>query len=101
MPQAAQQGPDDCLVGDESLDTPATAFLAAQLLPPEFPTALGVFRNVERPAYEDQVNAQVRQEIERAGSGRLEDLLPAGDTWGGAGWRDGELNRPWALTLAG
>ncbi|HVR95523.1 MAG TPA: 2-oxoacid:ferredoxin oxidoreductase subunit beta, partial [Thermoanaerobaculia bacterium] len=74
-------GPDDCLVWDESLENPATAFLAAQLLPPDFPTALGVFRSVERPAYEDQVNAQVRQEVERAGSGRLEDLLQAGDTW--------------------
>jgi 2-oxoglutarate ferredoxin oxidoreductase subunit beta len=74
-------GPDDCLVWDENLENPATAFLAAQLLPPEFPTALGVFRNVDRPAYETQVADQVRQEIERAGSGRLEDLLQAGDTW--------------------
>jgi 2-oxoglutarate ferredoxin oxidoreductase subunit beta len=74
-------GPDDCLVWDESLENPATAFLAAQLLPPEFPTALGVFRNVDRPAYEVQVADQIRHEVERAGSGRLEDLLRAGDTW--------------------
>src|SRR4030095_9983702 len=31
--------PDDCLVWDENLENPATAFLAAQLLPPNFPTA--------------------------------------------------------------
>ncbi len=40
-------GPDDCLVWDETLENPATAFLAAQLLPPHFPTALGVFRSVD------------------------------------------------------
>jgi 2-oxoglutarate/2-oxoacid ferredoxin oxidoreductase subunit beta len=74
-------GPDDCLVWDESLDNPATAFLAAQLLPPEFPTALGVFRAVDLPSYEERVTDQMRHETDRLGVGKLEDLLRAGDTW--------------------
>jgi 2-oxoglutarate ferredoxin oxidoreductase subunit beta len=73
--------PADCVVWDEHLDNPATAFLAAQLLPPGFPTAIGVFREVERPSYESAVVAQVEHEIERHGAGKLEDLLHAGDTW--------------------
>ena len=40
--------------GTRSLHNPATAFLAAQLLPPHFPTALGVFRNVERADLRDR-----------------------------------------------
>jgi 2-oxoglutarate/2-oxoacid ferredoxin oxidoreductase subunit beta len=71
----------DCLVWDSTLDNPATAFLAAQLLPPQFPTALGVFRNVEAATYEERVNEQVRQETERLGVGKLDDLLRSGDTW--------------------
>ncbi|HEX3556054.1 MAG TPA: 2-oxoacid:ferredoxin oxidoreductase subunit beta [Thermoanaerobaculia bacterium] len=79
-------GPDDCVVWDESLDNPATAFLAAQLLPPHFPTALGVFRQVTQPAYEERVVEQMQQETDRLGLGKLDALLKAGDTWtvGGA-----------------
>jgi 2-oxoglutarate/2-oxoacid ferredoxin oxidoreductase subunit beta len=72
---------DDCLVWDATLANPATAFLAAQLLPPHFPTALGVFRNVELPSYETMVVDQVRHETERLGAGTLDALLKAGDTW--------------------
>jgi 2-oxoglutarate ferredoxin oxidoreductase subunit beta len=72
---------DDCLVWDENLDNPATAFLAAQLLPPNFPTALGVFRSVEMPSYEERVMDQMHAETTRLGVGKLDDLLKAGDTW--------------------
>jgi 2-oxoglutarate ferredoxin oxidoreductase subunit beta len=74
-------GPQDCLVWDESLHNPATAFLAAQLLPPQFPTAIGVFRNVEQEAYEKRVVDQIQHETERLGVGKLDDLLRLGDTW--------------------
>ena len=72
---------DDCLVWNESLDNPATAFLAAQLLPPDFPTALGVFRSVDAMSYEDRVVGQIQAEVEKKGPGKLEDLLRSGDTW--------------------
>jgi 2-oxoglutarate/2-oxoacid ferredoxin oxidoreductase subunit beta len=79
VPGAA--GPlEDCLVWDEAVASPALAFLAAQLLPPAFPTPLGVLRAVERPSYESGVVEQIHA-IERGGAGRLEDLLKAGDTW--------------------
>jgi 2-oxoglutarate ferredoxin oxidoreductase subunit beta len=78
---AAAGPPPACLVWDETLESPATAFLAAHLLPPVFPTAIGVFRNVERPTYESGVTAQIAHEIERLGAGKLEDVLRQGDTW--------------------
>jgi 2-oxoglutarate/2-oxoacid ferredoxin oxidoreductase subunit beta len=74
-------GPDDCLVWNESLPNPATAFLAAQLLPPHFPTAIGVFRSVEMPTYETLVNSQVQAEMERGRGNSLKDLVYSGDLW--------------------
>src|SRR4029078_3363063 len=74
-------GPEDCVIWDETLDNPATAFLAANLLPPEFPTALGVFRNVEMASYEERVVGELLAETDRMGVGKLEDLLKGGDTW--------------------
>jgi len=58
------------------LHNPATAFLAAQLLP----TAIGVFRNVKKVAYEKRIVDQIQHETERLGIGKL-DLLRSGDTW--------------------
>jgi 2-oxoglutarate/2-oxoacid ferredoxin oxidoreductase subunit beta len=87
-PGQPESGIEQALVWDETLASPALAFLAAQLLPPEFPTALGVLRAVERPTYETEVVEQIHQR-ERSGPGKLEDLLAAGDTWTVAG-PDGE-----------
>ncbi len=72
---------DDCLIWNESLDNPASSFMAANLLPPNFPTALGVFRAVDEPTYEQRVIGQIDQAIEQQGVGKLEDLLRQGDTW--------------------
>jgi 2-oxoglutarate/2-oxoacid ferredoxin oxidoreductase subunit beta len=72
---------DDCLLWDERVPAPTLAFLAAHMLPPRFPTPLGVFRDVDAPSYEEAVNGQVRQEIERHGAGDLAELLAAGDVW--------------------
>jgi 2-oxoglutarate/2-oxoacid ferredoxin oxidoreductase subunit beta len=74
-------GPEDCVIWDESLENPATAFLAANLLPPNFPTALGIFRAVDHVPYEARVVEQIHSETERLGVGKLDDLLKAGETW--------------------
>jgi 2-oxoglutarate/2-oxoacid ferredoxin oxidoreductase subunit beta len=76
-----EYGAGDCLVWEEELENPATAFLAAQLLPPHFPTAVGVFRSVDLPTYESRVVDQMEHERQRLGEGSLEDLLRTGDTW--------------------
>jgi 2-oxoglutarate/2-oxoacid ferredoxin oxidoreductase subunit beta len=80
-PGSSGLGAQDCLVWNESLSNPATAFLAAQLQPPHFPTPLGVFRSVEAAPYEQLVNDQVRQETERKGPGDLAKLIYSGDIW--------------------
>jgi 2-oxoglutarate/2-oxoacid ferredoxin oxidoreductase subunit beta len=72
---------DDCLVWDATRPNPAFAMLMAQALPPHFPTPIGVFRDVEAPAYEDGVRAQVEHQIQAKGKGTLEGLLYSGDLW--------------------
>ncbi len=72
---------DDCLTWNETVESPSLAFLAAQLLPPHFPTPIGVFRAVDAPRYDAEVVKQVEREVERTGPGTLQDLLYSGETW--------------------
>ena len=45
------------------------------------PLAIGVFRAIERPAYDDLMAAQIEAARREEGEGELEALLHAGDTW--------------------
>ena len=42
---------------------------------------LGVFRQVERPVYDDLMNEQLETARAERGEGDLEALLHSGDTW--------------------
>jgi len=59
----------------------AYAELLAEMDFPEHPVPVGVFRNVPRPTYEDQLFAQIDVAKKQKGEGRLEDLFQEGDTW--------------------
>jgi 2-oxoglutarate ferredoxin oxidoreductase subunit beta len=72
---------EDLLIHDAHGDSLAQAFCVAGLPQPEFPTALGIFRQVEKPTYEDLLMAQIDHEIARNGPGELSELLNAGTTW--------------------
>jgi 2-oxoglutarate ferredoxin oxidoreductase subunit beta len=72
---------DDCIVWDETVDNPAPAFLVSQLVPPHFPTPVGVFRSVEAQTYESRVSDQVHQEVAKKGPGDLDKLIHSGDIW--------------------
>jgi 2-oxoglutarate ferredoxin oxidoreductase subunit beta len=71
----------DLLVHDEHAPNPGLAFLLSQLEGPEFPTAIGVFRTIERPAYDHLAQQQEQQLKAKKGEGDLRALLHAGDTW--------------------
>jgi 2-oxoglutarate/2-oxoacid ferredoxin oxidoreductase subunit beta len=61
---------------------PSLAFALSQLAHgPTEPTAIGVFREVERPVYGEAIAAQLAAATERLGAGDLDKLLHAGDTW--------------------
>ena len=62
--------------------SPVPAFLMSQLDDePDLPSAIGIFRRVERPVYDDQVQQQVDAVTERKGPGTLKDLIYTPDCW--------------------
>ncbi|MBX3418779.1 MAG: 2-oxoacid:ferredoxin oxidoreductase subunit beta [Pirellulaceae bacterium] len=72
---------DDLLFHDEKTSSPALAYMLSRLRYPDFPEPIGVFRRVERPTYDYQVNQQVEQAREQRGAGNLQKLITSGDTW--------------------
>ncbi len=73
--------PSTLLVHDSRQKSPIYANFLAAMEHPEFPVPVGVFRQIERPCYEEALEAQVRTAQEKAGVGKLEDLFKAGETW--------------------
>ncbi len=72
---------EDAAVHRENLANPGYAFLLSHLYQPEFPEPIGVFRAVEKPIYEAEVQRQIDEVSARKGRGELDKLLRSGDTW--------------------
>ena len=72
---------DDLLFHDEQSDQPELAYLLSRMRFPHFPEPIGVFRNVDRPTYEQQMESQIEHAQEKQGRGDLTDLFNSGDTW--------------------
>lgn len=67
------------VIHDAANHDPAYAFALSRLSGAEH-TPVGVFRNVARPSYSQQVNEQVAQ-AQSSGAGDLAKLLAGSDTW--------------------
>jgi len=72
---------DDLLFHDEKAAEPSLAYLLSRMRHPEFPEPIGVFRAVDAPKYDDELNQQVKVAIETQGAGELDKLFNAGETW--------------------
>jgi 2-oxoglutarate ferredoxin oxidoreductase subunit beta len=69
-------------VHDEHRTDPALAFALSRLSSaPTMPTPVGVFRDVNRPTYEAEVQRQLVSAVDRQGPGDLAALIGAGATW--------------------
>jgi 2-oxoglutarate/2-oxoacid ferredoxin oxidoreductase subunit beta len=78
----ADVGEDRLLVHDEHRDDPSLAFALSRLADtPTVPTPVGVFRDVERPVYEGEVQRQLVGAQEQRGPGDLAALIGSGATW--------------------
>jgi 2-oxoglutarate/2-oxoacid ferredoxin oxidoreductase subunit beta len=78
----ADVGEDRLLVHDEHRDDPSLAFALSRLADtPTVPTPVGVFRDVERPIYEGEVQRQLVGAQEQRGPGDLAALIGSGATW--------------------
>ncbi len=70
----------DFAVHDAKDPSPTRAFALAQLRLPEFPTPMGILRQVERETYDDMLTAQI-DEAKASKKADLNALLNAGSTW--------------------
>src|SRR5262249_10638763 len=72
---------DDLLIHDERAEEPSLAYLLSRMVHPAFPECVGVYRCVERPTYEELLEKQIQDVIQKKGRGKLEDLFVSEDTW--------------------
>ncbi len=72
---------DDLLFHDEKSPEPSLAYLLSRMRHPDFPEAVGVFRAVDRPKYDEELNKQVEAARAEKGPGNLAELFEAADTW--------------------
>ncbi|MBX3436902.1 MAG: 2-oxoacid:ferredoxin oxidoreductase subunit beta [Planctomycetaceae bacterium] len=72
---------DDLLFHDEAAKEPGHAFKLARMRWPEMPEPMGVFRDVQKPSYDQEVAEQVEQATAKSGPGSLDELFHSGDTW--------------------
>ena len=72
---------DDLLFHDEKAPEPSLAYLLSRMSQPDFPEPIGVFRAVDRPRYEEEVDEQIEMAREQQGDGNLDTLFQTGDTW--------------------
>ena len=73
---------DRVVIHDAHRQEPTTAFALSRLAhSPTGPTPLGIFRDVERPVYDDLLNDQVERARAENGEGDLATLLASGNVW--------------------
>jgi len=76
-------GETDLVVHDAHTDDPAYAFALSRLTDVGVlhRAPIGIFRSVERPAYDDLVRQQITTAQEAQGTGDLQSLVTGSDTW--------------------
>ena len=73
---------DDLLFHDEKAPEPSLAYLLSRLRHEDgFPEPIGVFRAVDAPKYDVELNKQVKEAIASKGQGDSNKLFSSGETW--------------------
>jgi 2-oxoglutarate/2-oxoacid ferredoxin oxidoreductase subunit beta len=72
----------DVLIHDAGNDDPSLAFALSRITQPDLSmTPIGIFRDVQRPVYDDLMADQIDTAITTQGPGDLAALLAGGETW--------------------
>ncbi len=78
----AEVSEDRILVHDAHHPDPSVAFALSRLDEPAFQhVPIGIFRQVDRPAYDVLMAEQLEEAVAQKGGGDLGELLMGGDTW--------------------
>jgi 2-oxoglutarate ferredoxin oxidoreductase subunit beta len=78
----ADVGEEALLVHDEHLEASSLAFALSRIAhTPTGPTPIGIFRDIERPVYDELMAEQIAAAKEKRGEGDLRALLHSADSW--------------------
>jgi 2-oxoglutarate/2-oxoacid ferredoxin oxidoreductase subunit beta len=72
---------EELLVHDEKEADAHHAYFLTQMEFPDFPVPFGVFRDIERPTYDEMMDVQVKEAIKKRGPGDLKELIYGRETW--------------------
>lgn len=71
----------DIAVHDETDQNQAMTYMLSRMDYPEFPVPMGVFKKVQKPTYDQMLQAQVEEIKAQKGKGDLAKLLKGSETW--------------------
>jgi 2-oxoglutarate ferredoxin oxidoreductase subunit beta len=71
----------ELVIHDEKSEDPTLAYMLGNMRWPEYPEAIGVFRNILRPTYDELLLGQVTDAQKNQGPGNLHDLIYSGERW--------------------
>jgi len=71
---------EELLIHDEKLAEPNYAYLLTQMEYPDLPVPFGVFRDIERPTYDEMLDKQVEDSMKK-NQETLKELIYGHDTW--------------------
>jgi 2-oxoglutarate ferredoxin oxidoreductase subunit beta len=72
---------DDILTHDAHTEDTALHTMLASMRYPEYPVAVGVIRDVERPTYDAEVARQIEEQQLREPNKTADDLFFGGESW--------------------
>jgi len=85
QPEIVKLGPehalDSLLKHNAHCKDSTLAWILARMRYPLFPEPIGIFRQIERPCYENLLDGQVEDANRRLGEVDLDNLLAGSDTW--------------------
>lgn len=73
--------PKELMIHDEKSAEAAYSYLLTKMDYPEMPVPFGVFRAIQKPTYDEMMDAQVKKAIQTKGAGDLKELVYGNETW--------------------
>ena len=71
----------DLLVHDKTTEDTGIHMMLAHMMPPHFPVAIGVIRDVKAPTFNDSLVQVIENEKAASKIKNMDDLLNSGSTW--------------------
>jgi 2-oxoglutarate ferredoxin oxidoreductase subunit beta len=80
-PTDASNNGSELVVHNEHSEDSTLAYMLGNMRWPEYPEAIGVFRSIQRPTYDELLLGQVTDAQQNQGPGNLHDLIYSGERW--------------------